>query len=475
MKFSLVNPAPSADTLKMVTSAWPPLGMLYIAGILMREGVEVSILDQAIRNASIPQAINWVKKENPDIVGFSVCSSSAREAFNVAEAVKTEMPDVTVVLGNYHATFNAERILKKYPSIDVIVRGEGEYTSLDLAKCLEKRRPLKDVEGITFRNNGEIVSTPDRPLIKNIDELPFPDRRLMNAEYTSLIHGVKAATKRFTTVVSSRGCTFQCTFCGCRKFARGVWRPRSVENIMKELRYLKSEGYEQFLFVDENLTLNTKRVVKLCQLMRKEKLNMEWFCDSRVDHVSYDLFGEMVKAGCRILYFGIESGNQRILNYYKKGITPDQSRSAVKKARKAGVDVIVGSFIVGAPDETREEVENTLRFAHELDIDVPQFNILHAFTRTDLWKEVVSKGWINEETMWETGDYVANISPYAVPFNELRLMVFEYFKGFFLRPELLTKQILRTLKSSYRFIVLVDNIKRINEIKENMQRGVTLD
>jgi anaerobic magnesium-protoporphyrin IX monomethyl ester cyclase len=475
MKFSFVNPAPSSDTPNMVTSAWPPLGMLYIAGILTREGIEVSILDQSIRNASIEQAIRWVKKENPDIVGFSVCGSSAREAFKVVEAIKKEMPDITTVLGNYHATFNAERILKKYASVDVIARGEGEYTSLDLVKCLQKKHSLKEVDGITFRNKDHIVSTPDRPLIKNIDELPFPNRSLMNAEYTSLIHGIKAATRRFTTVVSSRGCPFQCTFCGCRKFARGVWRPRTVENIMKELECLKSEGYEQFLFVDDNFTLNTKRVVDFCTQMRKNKMDMEWFCDSRVDQVSYDMFREMVKAGCKILYFGIESGNQRILNYYKKGITPDQSRAAVKKARKAGMDVIVGSFIVGAPDETRKEVETTLRFAHELDIDVPQLNILGAFTGTDLWKEVVSKGWVDEETMWETGAYVASISPHAVPFDELRRMVFDYFKGFYIRPELLTREILRTLKSSYRFSALITNMARFSEIAENVQRGVRLD
>jgi len=183
----------------------------------------------------------------------------------------------------------------------------------------------------------------------------------------------------------------------------------------------------------------------------------------------------MVKAGCKILYFGIESGNQRILNYYKKGITPDQSRAAVKKARKADMDVIVGSFIIGAPDETRKEVETTLRFAHELDIDVPQLNILGAFTGTDLWKEVVSKGWVDEETMWETGAYVANISPHAVPFEELRLMVFEYFKSFYIRPELLTREILRTLKSSYRFSALITNMARFSEIVENVQRGVRLD
>jgi len=238
---------------------------------------------------------------------------------------------------------------------------------------------------------------------------------------------------------------------------------------------LKSEGYEQFLFVDDNFTLNTKRVVDFCRQMRKNKMDMEWFCDSRVDHVSYDMFREMVKAGCKILYFGVESGNQRILNYYKKGITPDQSRAAVKKARKAGMDVIVGSFIVGGPDETRKEVETTLRFAHELDIDVPQLNILGAFTGTDLWKEVVSKGWIDEETMWETGAYVASISPHAVPFDELRRMVFNYFKSFYIRPELLTREILRTLKSSYRFSALITNMARFSEIAENVQRGVRLD
>ena len=202
MKFSFVNPAPSADTPSMVTSAWPPLGMLYIAGMLINEGIEVSILDQAIRNATIEQTINWVKKQNPDIVGFSVCGSSAREAFKVVEAVKQANPDTLTVLGNYHATFNAERILRKYQGVDLIVRGEGEYTSVDLVKALQEKRSLKKVDGITFRNNGKIVSTPDRPLIKNIDELPFPDRSLMNAEYTSLIHGIRAATKPFTTVVS---------------------------------------------------------------------------------------------------------------------------------------------------------------------------------------------------------------------------------------------------------------------------------
>lgn len=475
MKFSFINPSQAHGGLDMCTKAWPPLGMLYCAEVLVKEGFDVSLLGQAVRGFSFKQTLDWVKKEDPDILGFSVLHSAAKEAPNIAERVKMENPNVTIVMGNYHATFNAERILRKYPFVDVIVRGEGEYTSLELTKCLEKKGDLRKVKGITFRRNGKIVSTPDRPLIKNIDELPFPDRDLMEAEYTSTIFGVKVATKRFTTVLSSRGCPFQCTFCGCRKFARGVWRPRSVGNIMEELEFLRSEGYEEFLFVDDNFTLNRKRVVQLCRKMRKEGMNVRWICDSRVDTPGYDMFREMVKAGCNTLYFGIESANQRILDYYKKGITPDQTVNAVRKARKAGIDVIVGSFILGAPDETRKEVENTLQFVQKLGIDVPSLNILGAFSGTDIWADLVARGLIDEDKSWETSIYVPKISPYTVPFEELRTMIFKYFRGFYINPEQLLKQMLRTLKSSYRLAVILINLPRYNKVIESVRSGVRFD
>lgn len=475
MKFSFINPSQALGGLEMCTKAWPPLGMLYCAGVLMEEGFEVSLLDQAVRGFSFEHVLDWAKREDPDILGFSVLHSAAKEAPRIAEDVKRENPNITIVMGNYHATFNAERILRKYPYVDVIVRGEGEYTSLELAKCLEKGGDLRKVEGITFRDKGKIVSTPDRALIKNIDELPFPDRDLMNAEYTSTIFGVKVATKKFTTILSSRGCPFRCTFCGCRKFARGVWRPRSVENIMEELEMLQSEGYEEFLFVDDNFTLNRKRVVKLCRKIREEGMDIRWICDSRVDTPGYDMFREMVKAGCNTVYFGIESANQRILDYYKKGITPDQAVNAVRKARKAGVDVIVGSFIVGAPDETRKEVENTLRFAEKLGIDVPSLNILGAFSGTDIWDDLVARGLIDEDRLWETSVYVPKVSPYTVPFEELRSMIYDYFRAFYLSPKQLLKQILRTVKSSYRIAALIANIPRFNELVETVRRGVRFD
>jgi radical SAM superfamily enzyme YgiQ (UPF0313 family) len=472
MKFSFINPSQTPGDPDMCSRAWPPLGMLYIAGVLTEEAIEVSMLDQTAMGFSEEQVLRWVKRENPDILGFSVLQTAAKEASKLAELVKAWNPNITIVMGNYHATFNDVRILKKYPCVDAIVRGEGEYACLDLAKCLAKGGDLREVKGITFRDNGDIISTQDRPLIKSIDELPFPDRNLTKAEYTSTVFGVKVATKKFTTVLSSRGCSFQCSFCGCRKFARGLWRPRSVENIMKELEMLQSEGYEEILFVDDNFTLNRKRTRKLCQEIKRERLELRWFCDSRVDNCDYDTFRDMVKAGCNSVYFGIESANQRILDYYNKGITPDQAVDAVSKARKAGVDIIVGSFIVGAPDETRSEIENTLKFAQKLDIDVPSFSVLGAVPGTQVWNDLLTRGLINEDECWETSVFVPNVSPNTVSFDEIRSTIYDHFREFYLRPKLLSKEILRTLKSSYRIAVVLANVPRIKLITSDVARGV---
>jgi anaerobic magnesium-protoporphyrin IX monomethyl ester cyclase len=472
MKFSFISPSLMPGETDMCTAAWPPLGMLYIAGILSRAGIEVTLLDQQIRGFSTELVLSWIKKEDPDVLGFSVLQSSSRQAAKIAELAKSWNPNISVIMGNYHASFNDERILKKYPCVDVVVRGEGEYTSLELVKTLEKGKDLRQVKGITFRNHGDIVSTPDRPLIDNIDKLPFPDRNLTNAEYTSTIFGVKVATRKFTTVLSSRGCSYDCKFCGCRNFVGGIWRPRSVENIMKELRMLRSQGYEEILFVDDNFTLNRKRVRKLCQEIRKEELDIRWFCDSRVNNCEYDMFRDMVRAGCSSVYFGIESANQRILNYYRKGITPGQSNNAVSKARKAGVDIIVGSFIVGAPDETRAEIKNTLDFAKKLDIDVPSLNVLGAITGTGVWNDLVTEGYISTDECWEDSVYVPNVSPKAVPFKEISSMIYEHFREFVLRPELIVKELLRTAMSSYRFSVILGNIPRINSVMNDIRRGV---
>jgi len=238
---------------------------------------------------------------------------------------------------------------------------------------------------------------------------------------------------------------------------------------MEEVLFLASEGYEQFIFVDDNFTADPKNVMRLCREMRREKLDIEWACEGRVDNASYEMFWEIAKAGCRILYFGIESANQRILDYCHKRITPEKSRSAVKTARKAGADVIVGSFIVGAPDETRAEIQNTIRFANTIPIDLPQFNILGVFPGTELWNECEAKGYLKGRDYWETGVSVSEICPTAVPAAEIRQMVHDGFYNFVRRPSFLSKQVARLMKSGYRARIVVNNLGRLGEIRDSIR------
>jgi radical SAM superfamily enzyme YgiQ (UPF0313 family) len=483
MKFAFISPGANEELSltekSKVIGSWPPLGILYIATILRDEGIEVALLDQAAEGYTLQQTARWVEKEDPDVLGFSALASSGRTATTIAEAVKKSNPDIITVLGNYYATFNHHRILTTYPQVDIIVRGEGEATTRELAQTLDREAPLKTVHGLTYRHNDRIVVTPDRPLIKNIDTLPIPDRRLLNTEYHSALLGAIGAPKKFTTILSSRGCPYHCRFCGCQRIVHGTWRPRNVESVVEELQQLASDGYEQFLFVDDSFTINQKRIITLCNQIIKEQLDIEWICEGRVNHASYELMRSLVKAGCKIIYFGIESANQRILDYYQKQTTVQQARTAVKTARKAGMDIIVGSFIVGAPTETRQEIAKTLRFAQETPLDIPQYNILGIFPGMAIWDEALEKGYLTkelEEQHWEMGVAVAQIYPNTVPYDEIKTLIRRYYRQFFIqRPNFLLTQLARTLRSSFRLNLVKTNLARISSITQGWKDFVAFE
>jgi len=242
-----------------------------------------------------------------------------------------------------------------------------------------------------------------------------------------------------------------------------------VENILEELHLLSSQGYKQFLFVDDNFTLNTKRVIKLCQRLKKEKVDVEFFAEGRVDNCPQNMLQEMVRANCKIIYFGIENATQKVLDYYDKRTTPKQAEDATKKARKAGIDVIVASFILGAPNETRKEIQNTLNFAQKIQVDIPQFNILATFPGTDIWEELKMHGVLDEEKHWETGVMVPEVSPDAVPCEEIEQMIHDAYQRFFIRPDYVVKQLFRIGTSSYRFNVLLNNLKRADTVAESVK------
>ncbi|MFX0076890.1 MAG: B12-binding domain-containing radical SAM protein [Candidatus Hermodarchaeota archaeon] len=446
---------------------YPPLGICYLSSILKKENYQVDIIDQAGKGFNLNHIIKWIKKKDPDILGFSTltASGSGISAALTSIEVKKWNPNIKIVFGNRHVNHNDFRVLNKYPEVDLCVRGEGELTFMELINALEKNKPLKDVKGLTYRENGKIKRNDDRPLIKDLDAIPFPDRKALELEYTGSFGGLEFAPGGFTSMISSRGCPYQCTFCyGTRTVG---FRTRSVENILEEILFLESEGYKYLNFVDDNFTVSKKRVIKLCRLMQKHKVDMEWICEGRVNQVSDQMLREMQRANCQIMFYGIESANQRILNYYRKNITPSQSILAVKKTRRAKIPFILGSFIVGAPGETLLEIYNTLKFAQKLAIDFPVFNLLGTMPGTDIWDEMVAKNFLDQEKYWEEGVHIPDIDPNGVPTEEISNLILKMLKQFFMNPKYILKALYRSVTSYSKITtvlkILTHNMKNFED------------
>ena len=459
-KVALVNPGPGEilEKGRIIANAdhiYPPLGICYLSSVLNKENYHIDIIDQAAMGFNLTQIVKWIKKRDPDILGFSTltASGSGISAAMTSIEVKKWNPNIKIVFGNRHVTHNDYRILNKYPEVDICVRGEGELTFIELVSAIEKNKPLKDIKGITYRDNGTIKRNIERPLIKDLDSLPFPDRKALKLEYTGSFGGLEFAPEGFTSMTSSRGCPYQCAFCyGKRSIG---FRTRSVENILEEILLLESQGYKYLNFVDDNFTVSKKRVIKLCRLMREHKVNIDWICEGRVNQVSDEMLREMQRANCRIMFYGIESANQRILDYYKKNITPSQSILAVKKTRRAKIPFILGSFIVGALGESLLEVYKTLKFAQKLDIDFPVFNLLGTMPGTDIWDEMVEKNIIDEDKYWEEGVHISDVDPYGVPTEMISNLILIMLKQFFLNPKYMLKAMYRSTTSSYKFTTMI--------------------
>ncbi|MFX1297917.1 MAG: B12-binding domain-containing radical SAM protein [Promethearchaeota archaeon] len=474
IKIALVNPGPLDAVLDekrrgTVVASQPPLGILYISAMLKRENYHVDVIDQVAYGYDLEQILKWIKRKDPDVLGLSTITLSffSLNAIAIAKEIKKWNPNIKIVFGNKHATYNDVRILKKYDFVDVCVRHEGENTILELLNAFSKQLPLKNIRGITFSENGRIIRNEERERIKDLDALPFPDRKSLKVPYKAGFGVLELVPSGYTSLTTSRGCPRKCTFCDGTR-TRG-YRARSIENVIEELDYLQNEGYKFVNFIDDNFTLNRKRVMKLCSLMKKNKIELDWACSGRVDQAAPEMLEDMQRKNCRMLFYGMESANQRILNYYKKGITPRQMISAVKNARRAKIPILVGSFILGAPGETLQEILNTLKFLTKLDIDYPALNVLFSMPGTDIWDDLVEKKIIDAEKYWETGVVVPDVDPSGVPTSKIYDLIIEMLKKFIMRPKYILKEIYMNFTNSYRLRngirVLINNLKNFKQFR----------
>jgi anaerobic magnesium-protoporphyrin IX monomethyl ester cyclase len=480
LKIALINP--SLET--KIYTPWVPLGILYLGTILKENGFTVDILDAAAKFYGKNEVLNWLKRVKPDIVGISVFTVAFLPAINLVKAIKSWNPSIKIVLGHYHPTMEAENIFRKYGDyIDYCVRGEGEHTFLELCEFLDKNdnNLPNHINGLAFQDsNKKLVLTPDASLITDLDALPFPDRTLIDFDYRWNFSGFEFSKSKLTSIVSSRGCPFNCSYCACTKFAKRRFRQRSPENIVEEMLLIEGQGYTQLNFVDDNFTLLPKRTIKICQLIKKEKIDINWHTDGRVDQTSQDMLNWMRKAGCKSIWFGFESANQRILEIYNKRTKITQFNEAIRKSRKAKIDLIVGLFMLGAPTETLDEVRNTINFAVNSDIDVPFFNVVEVFSGTKFWDDYLSKGIINsndkvktrvgseiqEAERWETTtrviDFLLSPKERDLMLDEIQ-NAYQLFFSFERNKVFLLKMLLRVIRSKFMLNMAYNIIRNLKD------------
>jgi radical SAM superfamily enzyme YgiQ (UPF0313 family) len=329
--------------------------------------------------AALDDVRRELKDFYPDVVGITSVTPSIYRAYQVAKIAKEVREDCKVIVGGPHVTFLPDQTFKECRFIDVIVRGEGEETIRQLAEAPEKGE-WEMVKGISFRKGDRIISNESRPFIKNIDEIPFPSWDLLPMDKYQF------CGQRYASMLTSRGCPFSCSFCASSRLFGGFWRGRSPENVVEEIRLLHDKfGIRNIEFVDDTFTLDQKRAEKICDEIVRGGLDISWGASSRVDTLSRRLIEKMKKAGCWILFLGIESGCQRILDAVGKRITIEQARKAVKIVKEAGIQVL-GSFIIGFLQDTIETINETIRFAKTLNLDYAEFSILTPYPGTLIYE-----------------------------------------------------------------------------------------
>ena len=386
MKITLVNPPyPSS-----VHSHPPfiPLGLAYLGAVAENAGHQVKVIDCQAEKLNYESFRERIALTPSDIIGVTATTLLYNSAMKLIDIAKQSQPQAVTVLGGSHGTFWDENALQEYPSLDIVVRKEGEQTFIELIDKIQNQSSLNNVLGITYRNANRIVRNEDRSFIEDLDALPFPAHHLMPLE--SLKHNGKI----IFPLMSSRGCVFWCDFCSTvRMFGRG-YRMRSPKNVVDEMQFVHDNyGVDQVTFYDDAFSVDRNRVVKICEELQNRKLHIKWDCGTRVDMVDRELMKTMRDAGCFAVWLGVESGSEAILGAMNKRIKLEQTRLAYKTAHQLGL-MTIANVVLGFPGETEQTARETIRFVKELNPDDVGFYIATPYPGTPMYELVKKNGWL---------------------------------------------------------------------------------
>ena len=450
MRILLINP-PSGNEISSNTPPivdeeqgfFPPPGIMYVAAYAEKyTDHQIEILDTQVEQLKYSQIEQEIRKRKPDIVGITTMTFSLIDSMLTAKIVKKVDDGIKVILGGPHVSIYPEETIK-FPEVDYLVLGEGEIAFTELLQNFDDKDKLRYVKGLVFKDNGDIVNTGSREFIKDLDALPSPARHLTPyRKYRSLL----AKEPTITTMITSRGCPYRCTFCN-RPHMGKRFRARTPSNVIDEMEECARMGINEIAVYDDTFTLDRQRTIDICNEILSRGLKIKWDIRTRPDIVDKELLIKLKQAGCDRIHYGIEAGTPEMQEVLKKEITLEQAENAIKWSKEVGIPTLA-YFMIGSPGETREQIMQTINFAKELEPDFAHFSITTPFPATELYAVGLKESIIKSD-YWQ--DFAENpVEKFETPYWEenlsrkelIELINFAY-KKFYVQPKYILQRLLK--------------------------------
>jgi anaerobic magnesium-protoporphyrin IX monomethyl ester cyclase len=431
MKIALINPSDLRfqGTFKGGVVRGLPLGLAYIAGFLENEH-EVKTVDLSVQNVDLKE---FFSDYVPDIIGITATSASFPDGLRIAELAKSVLPSSKIVFGGSHASALPIDTIKN-DVVDIVVCGEGEITMQEI--CNGKK--LSDIDGIVYKEAEKIIQNKPRKLIEDLNTIPFPARHLFDV--FAYPHHPLGKRKPHVSIMISRGCPYNCIYCSKKVFGR-TYRMRSPENVCDEIEYLISKyGIKELQIIDDSFTLDKNRAIAVLKEIVRRNLDITWITPNgtRADTVDQELAYWMKKSGCHFVFFGVETGSEKVMKNIRKTYKLSQIEDAVKNCKKIGIGV-GGFFMFGLPGETAEDAQKTIDFAKKLNLDACAFHPIVALPGTELYDTYKERKFIKDD---DTSKYFWHTYPTVGTDTLSRDEIFYWYKKahreFYLDPKLKT-------------------------------------
>ncbi|MBI5410257.1 MAG: radical SAM protein [Nitrospirae bacterium] len=446
------------------------LGLGFIAASLEQRGHKVSILDLGIEGESSKKIRRIIQEAAPEVAGITALTPTYPTALRMAQLIREINPRCITVFGGTHPTILTEEVLNE-PFVDIVVRGEGEITMCEILDALKDGKGLSSISGIVYKENGKTVYNPDRPFIEDLDTLPPIPWHLFKVEkYTGNLNG-----RRAVGLSAARGCPFSCVFCYRGPAAGKVVRYWSPERVVKEVKRVKEKyNITAFHFWNDVFTYDKKWAITLCDMIIKEKLDIEWDCQTRADLINEEVLRKMKEAGCTAIMLGVESGSNEILKHVNKKLTKEQIYDSFQLLHQVGFET-TATFTMGLPWDTKETIQETIDFAKAINPSFAMFYVATPFPGSPIWEICLQKG-IPLSRDWENYRIIPfeiDLDKFAPVFDTSRLSV-EDLKRFIKTAQIEFQvgrfkkgQRLRGLKNIYEIFALI--FRRSKSVTKLMQ------